>query len=54
VGPCVAEAPRQPFGAEFDRFFEERAREAEAFYAVRIPQNLKGAAAGLGMNRGTL
>jgi hypothetical protein len=30
----------QPFGADFDRVFEERLHEAETFYAARIPQNL--------------
>jgi hypothetical protein len=34
------EAPGQPFGAAFDRVFAERVREADAFYAARIPQNL--------------
>jgi hypothetical protein len=34
------EAPGQPFGAEFDRGFAERIREADAFYTARIPQNL--------------
>ena len=34
------ELPAQPFGPAFDRIFEQRAREAEAFYAARIPQNL--------------
>src|SRR5262245_40798954 len=31
-------ASGQPLGAAFDRVFEERAREAEAFFAARIPE----------------
>jgi hypothetical protein len=34
------EASARPFGAAFDRVFAERIREADAFYAARIPQNL--------------
>src|SRR5262249_30618210 len=30
-------APRAAFGAEFERTFAERRREADAFYAERIP-----------------
>ncbi len=31
------EAPRKPFGADFERVFDERIREADAFYAGRAP-----------------
>jgi hypothetical protein len=31
------EAPKQPFGAEFPLVFEQRQREADAFYAARTP-----------------
>ncbi len=31
------EAPKQPFGADFPMLFEQRLREADAFYAVRTP-----------------
>jgi hypothetical protein len=34
---ALDEAQPQAFGAEFARVFEERRREADAFYAVRIP-----------------
>jgi len=34
------EAPDRPFGAAFDRLFEERIREADEFYAARIPESL--------------
>jgi hypothetical protein len=33
-------APKPPFGTAFDRLCAERAREADAFYAARIPENL--------------
>ena len=33
-------APEQPFGTMFDRVFEERIREADTFYAARIPENI--------------
>ena len=31
------EAPREPFGADFDRVFADRTSEAEEFYRSRIP-----------------
>ena len=31
------EAPARPFGVGFDRAFEERVREAEQFYAAKLP-----------------
>ncbi len=31
------EAPKQPFGADFPMVFEQRSREADAFYAARPP-----------------
>jgi Glycosyl hydrolase family 63 C-terminal domain len=34
------EAPSDPFGASFDRVFSDRIREADGFYASRIPQTL--------------
>ncbi len=34
------EAIALPFGHEFDQLFEKRVREADAFYAARIPENL--------------
>src|SRR5262249_21229904 len=34
------QASGQPNGADFDRVFEERIREAEAFYAARTPRSL--------------
>jgi hypothetical protein len=34
------EAASQPFGAELDRGFAERIRDADTFYAARIPKNL--------------
>ena len=36
------EAFREPFGPAFDRVFEERMAEADAFYADRLPANLTG------------
>jgi hypothetical protein len=39
---CVDDdAQKQPFGAEFNRVFAQRVRDAETFYAARIPQNLE-------------
>src|SRR5450759_134407 len=35
-----SETPRQPFGLEFDRAFEARKAEADAFYASRLPVGL--------------
>jgi hypothetical protein len=32
----------EPFGADFDRIFSERQREADEFYATVIPQTLSG------------
>ncbi len=34
------EQPAQPFGAEFDRAFKQRTKEADDFYAARIPGTL--------------
>ncbi len=34
------EAPRKPFAADFERVFDERIREADAFYAGRAPTTL--------------
>jgi len=34
------EAPRAPFGPEFERVFTERIREADAFYAARSPTTI--------------
>jgi len=34
------EVPKQVFGRSFQETFEQRKKEADAFYAVRIPQNL--------------
>ncbi len=34
------EAPRTPFGSDFERIFDERIREADAFYAGRAPTNI--------------
>jgi hypothetical protein len=36
----VDEAPRKPFGPDFERLFDERIREADAFYAGRAPATL--------------
>ena len=36
----VDEAPRKPFGPDFERIFDERIREADAFYAGRAPATL--------------
>jgi hypothetical protein len=36
----VDEAPEQPFGASFDRLFERRLAEADAFYDARLPAGL--------------
>src|SRR5205807_2570371 len=33
----------QPFGPAFRRIFEERQRQADSFYAARVPQDLSGA-----------
>ncbi|HYR45687.1 MAG TPA: glucosidase, partial [Thermoanaerobaculia bacterium] len=33
-----AQAPRRPFGPEFDRVFAERISEADAFYRERLPE----------------
>ena len=33
-------APERPFGPEFDRSFERRRAEAEAFYRARLPETL--------------
>ena len=35
-----AEAPARPFGVAFDRVFDDRIRETEAYYAARAPQGL--------------
>jgi hypothetical protein len=35
-----SETPREPFGFEFDRAFEARKAEADAFYASRLPVGL--------------
>jgi hypothetical protein len=40
---AVEEPPEQPLGPAFRRIFEERQREADSFYAVRVPQNLAAA-----------
>jgi len=34
------EAPSQPFGADFNKIFAQRIREADAFYARHIPKSL--------------
>jgi hypothetical protein len=34
------EAPAEPFGADFNKIFTQRLREADAFYARHIPANL--------------
>jgi hypothetical protein len=34
------EAPGDPFGAEFEKVFQQRVRECEDFYKARIPQSL--------------
>ena len=39
-----AAPPRQPFGAAFERLFATRRREADAFYAQRLPAALSAAA----------
>src|SRR6266542_3269411 len=36
-----SQAPAQPFGPEFDRTFQERMAEADAFYAERLPAELR-------------
>ena len=36
----VDDAPERPFGASFDRLFERRLAEADAFYAARLPAGL--------------
>jgi hypothetical protein len=36
----VDEAPRKPFGPDFERIFDERISEADAFYAGRAPATL--------------
>jgi hypothetical protein len=36
----IDEAPRTPFGADFQRIFDERIREADCFYAGRSPTTL--------------
>jgi hypothetical protein len=37
---ALEEAPAQSFGADFDKIFSQRLREADAFYARHIPANL--------------
>jgi hypothetical protein len=37
---AIDEAPKQPFGHEFNWVFEQRLREADEFYAARTPANL--------------
>src|SRR5262249_40901393 len=39
------EAGAQPLGKEFDRIFDQRIQEANAFYAIRIPDDLTQAEA---------
>ena len=36
----AGESPAKPFGPEFDRIFAERLREADDFYASRLPRRL--------------
>jgi Mannosylglycerate hydrolase MGH1-like glycoside hydrolase domain len=40
---AAADAPAEPFGAAFDAMFENRIREADAFYAGVIPAGLDAA-----------
>ena len=45
---CATEdAPSQPFGAGFEQIFEARKREADAFYAARLPESLSEDARGI-------
>src|SRR5262249_2366449 len=39
------EAGAQPLGKEFDRIFDQRIQEADAFYSIRIPDDLTQAEA---------
>ena len=35
-----SDRPQSPFGAEFDKIFADRRREADEFYAARMPEHL--------------